>query len=161
MICTPSQCFNLYLYSEETLARGPLFSMPHPSPDVCPRRVLCVDDEKVGLAVRRILLEANGYHVLTAEGGAQALQIFEEYPVDAVILDYSMPGMDGAQVAAQMRSRHPETPILLLSAYVTLPDEVLQLVDLSLTKGDGAPVLLETLDKLFRSRDSASHGASS
>ena len=123
--------------------------MSHFSPEISPRRVLCVDDEKVGLAVRRILLEANGYTVLTADCGPQALQIFDEHLVDAVILDYSMPGMDGAQVAAEMRLRRPGTPILLLSAYVTLPDEVLRLVDLSLTKGDGAPVLLETLERLF------------
>jgi len=114
-----------------------------------PRLVLCVDDEKVGLVVRRILLEANGYRVLTAEGGIQALQLFDEHPIDAVILDYSMPGMDGAEVAAEMRLRRPATPILLLSAYVTLPDEVVQLVDLCLTKGDGAPILLDTLAQLF------------
>jgi len=133
--------------------------MSHSSPEISPRRVLCVDDEKVGLAVRRILLEANGYFVLTAEGGPQALLIFDQQPVDAVILDYSMPGMDGAQVAAEMRLRRPETPILLLSAYVTLPDEVLRLVDLSLTKGDGAPMLLETLERLLSSGSRTADGA--
>lgn len=134
--------------------------MSQPSPDLTAKRVLCVDDEKVGLAVRRILLEANGYRVWTAEGGVQALQIFDEQPVDAVILDYSMPGMDGAEVATQMRLRRPETPILLLSAYVALPDDVLRLVDLSLTKGDGAPVLLETLERLFTCRGTPRDGAS-
>jgi CheY-like chemotaxis protein len=134
--------------------------MSHSFPESSARRLLCVDDEKVGLAVRRILLEANGYNVLTAEGGPQALVLFDAHPVDAVILDYSMPGMDGAQVAAEMRQRRPETPILLLSAYVTLPDEVMRLVDLSLTKGDGAPVLLETLERLFTGGGRAARGAS-
>ena len=159
MLCNLSHCFNLYLYSEQLHARSSLF-MPHPSPEFTPKRVLCVDDEKVGLAVRRILLEANGYSVLTAEGGVQALQIFEEHAVDAVILDYSMPGMDGAEVATRMRQRRPETPILLLSAYVALPDEVLRLVDLSLTKGDGAPILLETLERLFLCRRTSPNGES-
>ena len=111
--------------------------------------VLCVDDERVGLKVRQILLERAGYRVLTAESGAAGLDLFSQEPVDAVILDYSMPGMHGGEVARRMRSDKPAVPILLLSAYVGLPPEVLELVDLSMTKGEGAGKLLEKLESLF------------
>jgi CheY-like chemotaxis protein len=107
--------------------------------------VLCVDDEAIGLSVRRILLEREGYRVLTASNGIEGLRIFHQNSIDVVVLDYSMPGMDGGQVAAAMREFNPTVPILLLSAYVSLPDEVLKHVDRYLTKGDGAVSLLEAL----------------
>lgn len=112
--------------------------------------VLCVDDELVGLKVRKILLERAGYTVLTAPNGAEGLEIFAEQPVEAVILDYSMPGMHGGEVATRMRQAKPEVPILLLSAYIGLPAEILSLVDLYMTKGEGAPILLNKLDSLFQ-----------
>ncbi|HMH15264.1 MAG TPA: response regulator [Edaphobacter sp.] len=111
--------------------------------------VLCVDDELVGLRVRKILLERAGYRVLTALNGAKGLEIFTNEPVQAVVLDYSMPGMHGGEVASRMRQTKPNIPILLLSAYIGLPAEVTSLVDLYMTKGEGAPVLLKKLGSLL------------
>jgi CheY-like chemotaxis protein len=111
--------------------------------------VLCVDDEQVGLKVRKMVLERAGYRVLTAPDGPAGLAIFSEHPVEAVVLDYSMPGMHGGEVARRMRESKPEVPILLLSAYIGLTAEVTSLVDLSMTKGEGAPVLLEKLASLL------------
>jgi CheY-like chemotaxis protein len=118
--------------------------------------VLCVDDELVGLRVRKILLERAGYHVLTAVDGYSGLELFADQPVEAVVLDYAMPGMHGGEVAKKMRQTKPEVPILLLSAYVGLPEEVSSLVDVYMTKGEGAPALLEKLGNLL-SLPSASH----
>jgi len=117
-----------------------------------PRRlVLCIDDEVVGLQVRKIILERAGYAVLTAPDGPSGLEIFAEHPVDAVVLDYAMPGMDGGQVAAAMRTKKPEVPILLLSAYVSLTPDITRNVDLYMTKGEGAPILLQKLNGLLTS----------
>jgi CheY-like chemotaxis protein len=112
--------------------------------------VLCVDDEVVGLTIRKILLERAGYRVLTAPDGPLGLEIFVAEPVEAVVLDYSMPNMHGGEVAIRMRQAKPEVPILLLSAYIGLPNEVLSLVDMYMTKGEGAPVLLEKLSSLLQ-----------
>ena len=112
--------------------------------------VLCVDDEAVGLQVRKILLERAGYRVLTASDGPTGLEIFSSEPVEAVVLDYSMPGMHGGEVAVRMRQAKPQVPILLLSAYMGLSPEVTSLVDLYMTKGEGAPVLLEKLASLLQ-----------
>jgi CheY-like chemotaxis protein len=111
--------------------------------------VLCVDDELIGLQVRKILLERSGYRVLTALDGPLGLELFEKEPVDIVILDYSMPGMHGGEVAIRMRQIKPSIPILLLSAYVGLPSEVTSLVDLYMTKGEGAETLLTKIDSLL------------
>jgi len=116
---------------------------------------LCVDDEVVGLRVRKILLERAGYQVLTAHDGKSGLEIFSAQPVEAVILDYAMPGMHGGEVAIKMRQTKPEVPIVLLSAYVGLPDEVSSLVDVYMTKGEGAPALLSKLGNLLSNSDSS------
>ena len=111
--------------------------------------ILCVDDEAVGLSIRKILLERAGYRVLTAADGASGLELFAAHPVDAVVLDYSMPGMHGGEVAKKMRQSKPEVPILLLSAYLDLPAEVTSLADLYMTKGECAPALLDKLGNLL------------
>ncbi|HXC96391.1 MAG TPA: response regulator [Edaphobacter sp.] len=113
--------------------------------------VLCVDDEAVGLQVRKILLERAGYQVLTAPDGPSGLEIFSAEPVEVVVLDFAMPGMHGGEVAVRMRETKPEVPILLLSAYIGLSAEVLSLVDMYMTKGEGPPVLLEKLNSLLQS----------
>jgi CheY-like chemotaxis protein len=110
--------------------------------------VLCVDDEPVGLEVRRMLLERAGYQVFTALNGQLGLEVFAREPIEAVVLDFSMPGMNGGEVAAGMRAIKPEIPILMLSAYTSLPPEVHGLVSLSMTKGEGAPALLKKLGSL-------------
>ena len=120
-----------------------------------PHLVLCVDDEQVGLRVRKILLERAGYKVLTALDGVSGLELFATQPIEAVILDYSMPGMHGGEVAQRMRLAKPHVPILLLSAYVGLPGEVTSLVDLYMTKGEGPPVLLHKLGTLLPPSDAS------
>ena len=111
--------------------------------------VLCVDDETVGLRVRKILLERAGYRVLTALDGTAGLVLFAENPVAAVVLDFSMPGMSGGEVAERMHTLKPHVPILMLSAYTSLPPGIARYVALAMTKGEGAPALLEKLNSLL------------
>jgi len=110
--------------------------------------ILCVDDEPVGLEVRKMLLERAGYRVFTALDGPTGLEIFAREAIEAVVLDFSMPGMNGGEVASNMRGVKPHVPILMLSAYTSLPAEVHGLVNLSMTKGEGAPALLKKLGSL-------------
>ena len=113
------------------------------------KTVLCVDDEKIGLRVRKIMLESRGYHVLTASDGAEGLKVFDENPVDVVILDYFMPELNGGEVAAEMRRRRPGVPIVFLSAYFSLPTEALQVADAFITKGDPPDILIEKIQNLL------------
>ena len=82
-------------------------------------RVLCIDDEVLGLEIRKVVFERAGYTVLTALEGNAAIKVFMENQIDAVVLDYAMPGMNGSQVARALRQLKPEVPILLLSAYLS------------------------------------------
>ncbi|MGA7525024.1 MAG: response regulator [Acidobacteriaceae bacterium] len=107
--------------------------------------ILCIDDEALGLQIRRAVLERAGYRVLTAIDGPAGLAAFRKERVDGVVLDYYMPEMDGGAVAETMRQERPDVPILLLSAYINLPLEVVELVDMTLLKGEGPQELLEKL----------------
>lgn len=116
--------------------------------DLSPKTVLCIDDEKIGLHVRKIMLESHGFKVLTADSGVQGLALFENNQIDLVVLDYYMPGLNGGQVAAEMRRRRPQVPIIFLSAYFSLPPADLELADAFLTKGEPPDVLIEKIEQL-------------
>jgi CheY-like chemotaxis protein len=111
--------------------------------------ILCVDDEVTGLCVRKMVLESQGYRVLTAENGPDALAQFTSNEIDLVVLDYSMPGMHGGVVAETMKGLRSTVPILLLSAFVDLPSETLALVDKYVTKGESPPLLLGAIAQLL------------
>ncbi|HJT72326.1 MAG TPA: response regulator [Terriglobales bacterium] len=110
-------------------------------------KVLCIDDDELGLMVRRLTLEAEGFEVATAANGAKGLELLAASPFDVVLLDHSMPGMNGGEVAQQIRSNYPGIPIVFLSAYITLPEEHLELVDAYITKGDSTEALLATIKR--------------
>jgi len=113
-----------------------------------PKTVLCVDDEKIGLRVRKIMLEGHGFKVLTATSGEQGLALLADHRVDLVVLDYYMPGMNGGDVAAAVRRLHPGIPIIFLSAYFSLPPAALELANAFITKGDPPDVLIDKIEQL-------------
>ncbi len=117
--------------------------------------LLCVDDEINGLQLRKIILETRGYRVLIAASGAEGLKLFEENPVELVVLDFLMPEMKGDEVADRMRQFKPHVPIIMLSAYYDLPARVDLLVDARIVKGESTQNLLETVARLLESRASA------
>ncbi|HTZ60562.1 MAG TPA: response regulator [Acidobacteriaceae bacterium] len=120
--------------------------------------ILCIDDEDLGLEIRKMVLEREGFTVLTAKDGKSGISMFETEQVDAVILDYAMPGMDGGQVAAALRARRPDVPIMMLSAYVALPENVMRVISVSATKGDGAFALVDKLKGLLQAGASEGRG---
>lgn len=125
-----------------------------------PLTILCIDDEPKGLTVRKMLLESQGYEVLTATSGREGLAIFVRHRVAAVVLDYAMPEMNGAEVAAVLKRLDPAVKILLYSAYVNLSKEDLRWVDASATKGDHPKAFFGAVQQLFSCSNAASHGDS-
>ena len=113
------------------------------------KTVLCIDDDQSCLNIHKIILEDFGYAVLTASSVCEGLDVFASKAVDAVILDYQMPEMNGERVAAEMRKTNPRVPILMLSGCVSPPESALQLVDEFIAKGDPVEFLLLTVQQLL------------
>ena len=111
--------------------------------------ILCIDDDSTVLETCKELLEIGGYEVLAAQSGVQGLGLFVSHPIDAVVLDYKVPGMNGDRVARQMRRVKPDVLILMLSGYTELPLNELGCVDAFLHKGESWSTVLSTLDQLL------------
>ena len=90
------------------------------------RHVLVCDDEKDIVAALKIYLEAEGYHVLTAFNGREALEVFAREPVDLILLDIMMPGMDGITTMSRLREQS-NVPVIFLTAKSEDTDKVLGL----------------------------------
>jgi DNA-binding response OmpR family regulator len=91
-------------------------------PDRAPR-ILLVDDEKPIQTLLSFPLQRDGYDVVAASDGREALQRFGEGPFDLVVLDLMMPKMDGLEVCRRLRARS-DVPIIMLTAKAEETDKV-------------------------------------
>ena len=99
---------------------------PEPSAEPARRsrrlRILLVDDDALISMSTAAMLEDLGHRVVETNSGAQALEAVDSgEPFDLVITDYSMPRMNGAQLAEEVRKRLPQIPILLATGYAEFP----------------------------------------
>lgn len=114
------------------------------------KRVVCVDDNDFVLKVLQWYLDARGYLALPCSNGNKALNVIARGAVDAVVVDYNMPEMNGAELAAAIRTRRPRLPILMFSGETDIPAESLALVDKVVLKGEsnGFSAIADFLDSL-------------
>ncbi len=87
-------------------------------------RLLVADDTRDLNRALQVILEQNGYEVVPAYDGQEALEAVMSQSFDAIILDIMMPRMDGLAALAEMRSRGVVTPVLLLTAKAQVDDRV-------------------------------------
>jgi two-component system, NtrC family, response regulator len=86
--------------------------------------ILIVDDEKNYLLVLSAVLEDEGYEVLTAPDGPEALEIQKSSDLDLVVTDMKMPGMDGIEFLEQIKARDPDLPVIMMTAHGTVDKAV-------------------------------------
>ncbi len=100
-------------------------TLPVTGPDkAAASTVLCVDDEVNILAALKRVLRSDGHIVLTATSGAEALEMLERLPIDLVISDMRMPGMDGAQLLEQVHLRWPSVVRILLTGFADMSSTI-------------------------------------
>jgi two-component system KDP operon response regulator KdpE len=120
------------------------------------KRILVVDDELAIIKLLRANLNAEGFEVLTAMDGAQAMQMIEKEAPDLVILDIMMPEMNGFEVCRHVRE-WSQVPIIMLSAKGSEDDKVKCLdtgADDYITKPFGINELVARIRAVFRRVDS-------
>jgi CheY-like chemotaxis protein len=76
--------------------------------------ILCVDDNEQELSVLKFMLATNGYRVVSATNGREAIGIFSENSVDLVLADYSMQLMNGCQLVERLKQIAAHVPMILL-----------------------------------------------
>jgi CheY-like chemotaxis protein len=76
--------------------------------------ILCVDDNEQELSVLSYILTINGYRVLSATSGHEAIPLFTGNPVDLVLADFAMPQMDGTQLVGRLKQIAQHIPMILL-----------------------------------------------
>lgn len=83
--------------------------------------LLLVDDKPANLIALEAVLKEDGYHILTANSGPEAVQLLEHNHVDVILLDVQMPGMDGFEAARRIRERPglQDVPIIFVTAIFT------------------------------------------
>ena len=118
-------------------------------------RILCVDDHPLVLNTLRLILESEKYLVTTAETATAALAHVGE-AFDAAILDYQLPGMNGAALAGTLKSFQPGLPIVLFSGYTDIANVDTHPFDALLAKGSSLQCLVDTVrDVICRSQSVA------
>jgi two-component system NtrC family response regulator len=86
--------------------------------------ILVVDDEKNYLLVLSAVLEDEGYEVLTAQSGHEALDIQKSSDLDLILSDMKMPAMDGIQLLENIKALDPDLPVIMMTAHGTIDKAV-------------------------------------
>jgi putative nucleotidyltransferase with HDIG domain len=81
------------------------------------RTVLIVDDDALVRETLQFVLEDNGYTVYATASGAEALHMLRQQPIDLVLTDIFMPGMNGFELLHQIRECAPDIPVILITGY--------------------------------------------
>ncbi len=128
------------------------------------QKVLVVDDDPSIQQVLEARLLSAGYGVVIASSGEEALMRLESGPIDLVISDIKMPGMSGRELLWECMQRWPGLPVILLTAYGTVPDAVGALkggaADYLLKPFDGQELLSKVAGMLAQADPRPWHGAS-
>jgi CheY-like chemotaxis protein len=117
-----------------------------------PKTLVWIDDYQPGLTVYKAVFERLGFRVLTASCGKLGLELVDSNPVNAVIVDYEMPEMDGEAVATSIKNSRPELPVILFSGSSLVPSRVKNVVDAVCDKARSRDELLAAINRVLGNR---------
>ena len=114
------------------------------------KSILFVDDHEVLARLSCDILEMNGYRAISAFSGEDALAKFEQEEFDLVVTDFRMEGMNGLELAQNIRTRKPQVPIIIVTGYSKV--EGIEEITV-LTKDNLFPNLLESIKAFLNQGD--------
>ncbi len=110
--------------------------------------ILCVDDEEIPRTLRKLILEKQGYQVVTAASGAEALEMLAQNGIDLVLSDQMMPGMTGTELTKLVKALRPAMPVVLISGIDEIPADADD-ADGFVSKIGGPDLLFRTLAEVL------------
>lgn len=116
--------------------------------------ILVVDDEELPLTLRKLVLEKQGYRVITARSVAAALQMLESSPVDLILTDQLMPGGTGVELARKVKQARPQLPVVLISGVNEIPPDA-DAADLFISKVEGPAFMCEKISAILAEQRSS------
>lgn len=119
------------------------------------KTILCIDDGPQVLLLYTRIFEDQGYKVVLASSGRDGLDAMRRHPIDCVILDYEMPGMDGAGVVQRMADLEAAPPVILVSGSGP-PQDLRARVDAFLEKPTRIAQLLGCVDEVIGAAETKS-----
>lgn len=112
-------------------------------------KILVIDDEKPTLSMFRLFLEAYGYTVLTAENGAEGLDVFRSEKPPVVLTDIKMPVMDGLEVLQTIKEESPLTEVIVITGHGDM-DIAVKALNLDAADFVNKPIQKEALDAALK-----------
>jgi CheY-like chemotaxis protein len=111
--------------------------------------ILCVDDEDIPRTVRRLVLQKQGYTVLAAASGREALELLEAGGISLVLSDQMMPGMTGTELTKSIKANCPSMPVILISGVNEIPPDAIY-ADRFVSKVGGPELLFRTVAEVLK-----------
>jgi DNA-binding response OmpR family regulator len=112
-------------------------------------KILIVDDDQHIRRLYKEELEEDGYEVVVASSGTEAMEVFEKEDPDLVTLDILMPDVDGIKILRQMKEKKPRIPIIMSTAYDYRDDFAVWASEAYVVKSAELTELKETIKKLL------------
>lgn len=110
--------------------------------------ILCVDDEETPRILRSLILQKQGYRVVTAGSGAEALKVLDRENIDLVLTDQMMPGMLGTELTKSVKTMQPSMPVILISGVNEVPTDA-SYADRFVSKIGGPELLFKTVAEVL------------
>jgi CheY-like chemotaxis protein len=110
-----------------------------------------VDDEELPLTLRKLVLETQGYQVVSARSAPDAMRLLTDHPVDLVLTDQVMPGGTGTELTQSIKKRWPNLPVILISGINEIPADAIH-ADSFISKVEGPATLCAEISTILSAR---------
>jgi CheY-like chemotaxis protein len=111
--------------------------------------ILCVDDEDTPRMLRKLILQKQGYEVVAAASGREALALLDQGGIDLVLSDQMMPGMTGTELTKSIKASRPAMPVILISGVNEIPPDAVY-ADRFVSKVGGPELLFQAVAEVLR-----------
>lgn len=120
------------------------------------KKILCVDDDLLVLCLYQEELSAEGFKVILAEDGREALKKFEEEKPDVVVMDIRSPGTGGVETLARLRGKNRQLPIIIYTTHMHYRgNDLIREADAYLAKSSDLTELKEKISELLKNHRKA------